>query len=97
MTLHFAICPGCKTAITLPEGYVNFQPWLLAHVKTCPKKSTPRVVARVRRAKEKAVRVNVVPDETLQTREFLAEVGAEVGARLINEAINAFFRGRAKP
>lgn len=97
MTLHFAICPGCKTSITLPEGYVSFGPWLSAHAKTCPGERTPMVVARVKRTKEKKVKARFVDDATLQTQEFLAEVGAKVGARIISEAINTFFGGKVKP
>lgn len=98
MKLLFAICPGCKTSITLPDGYLNYGTWLSAHQKTCPGEGTPRVVARVRPTKEKGVKVRVErEDEQLQTAEFLAEVGARLGVRLINGAISTFFGGKVKP
>lgn len=97
MKFLFAICPGCKSSITLPEGYVSYGPWLSAHQKTCPQSKTPKVVARVRTKREKGVEARVERDSELQTGEFLAEVGARLGARLINEALNTFFGGRVKP
>lgn len=102
MKLLFAICPGCKTSITMPEGYVSFGPWLSAHQKTCPGEATPKVVARVRKAKKgepsgpKPVNVNVVVDPAIQTQEFLREVGIRAGRKLIESALDNFFNGRVK-
>lgn len=96
MTLRFAICPGCKVSITLPDDYVNFGPWLSAHAKTCPGEKTPKLVARVRRRKKGDKAVNVRPDPELQTDEFLKEAGAEAGKRLIAAVIDMFFGGRVR-
>lgn len=81
----------------MPEGYVNFGPWLSAHQKTCPGERVPKLVARMRRVKEKGVRTTVKNDPVLQTQEFLTEMGAKLGARLIHEAIGTFFHGKVKP
>lgn len=98
MTLLFAICPGCKTSITLPEGYLNYGSWLSAHQKTCPGERVPKLVARVKSSKStRGVKARVVKDDPqLETQEFVAEMGARVAVKLINAALGTFFGGKVK-
>ena len=81
--------------MTLPEGYVNFGPWLAAHAKNCPGEKQPRVVARVvkRRAKSKPqgprVAAETSNDPRLETQTFIAEVGQVLGKRVGQSAEKA--------
>lgn len=79
--MRFAICPGCKVSITLPEGYVSYGPWLSAHAKTCPGEAKPRVLARARR-KKKGEKQASAPDAALEGQQFLEDVGRLLGRAL---------------
>lgn len=98
MTLRFAVCPGCKLSMTLPDDYVSFSPWLAAHGKVCPGEGKIRVIAKVRRPRKlktgEPVESVLTPEPDF--KDFVAEVGSKVAKSVLTDMVETFFKGRVK-